>query len=217
MASERKVNLFNVPPRSRDYSRETTEERVEIMRHFGREYFDDPAFVGYGGYNYNGMWRETALSIAQYFELPDNARILDVGCAKGFLLYDFKMANPTFQVHGVDVSEYAIDNAMPLVKDNLTCTSCAELPADDASFDLVISVDVLQQLEEFECRKAVREINRVGRNHRFVSMNSYTNETEKSNLARWEPALGCLLSVDEWTQLLKEENYTGHYWLTTFV
>lgn len=186
MEGDREVNLFNVHPRKRNYPGKIADGRKKIMFCFGSEYFDDPTFPGFRGYKYNGSWREAARRISEYFDLFDGAKILDVGCAKGFLLYDFKMVNPSLQVHGVDISKYAIENGMPFVKDNLICASCTHLPYEDSQFDLVITIDTLQQVKEADCRQAVREINRVGRKHRFITVHSYRDEVEKDNLVRWE-------------------------------
>lgn len=217
MVDEREVNLFNVQPKSRNYPSEISDEQRKILSRFGKEYYDDMTLPGYRGYQYNGRWREVARRIVEFFNLADGAKILDVGCAKGFLLYDFKMVNPTLQVHGVDVSEYAIENALPLVKDNCICTSCTHLPYDDAMFDLVICVATLHNLAQSDCRRAIREINRVGKEHRFIMVHSYRNEVEKNNLLRWEVTIQLVISVDEWKQLFKEDNYEGLHWFQTFI
>ena len=51
-----------------------------------KEYFDGSREQGYGGYKYDGRWRQVAKDIIKHYSLKDNAKILDIGCAKGFLL-----------------------------------------------------------------------------------------------------------------------------------
>ena len=97
---DREVNLFDLKPKERDYSRVVSEEHRSKMARFGVEYFDEPDFPSYKGYRYDGRWQGVAKRMSEYFGLNDGASILDVGCAKGFFLYDLKMTNNTF---GTDV------------------------------------------------------------------------------------------------------------------
>ena len=43
--------------------------------------------------------------------LNEKSSLLDVGCAKGFMLYDLIRLIPGITVKGIDISEYAIQNA----------------------------------------------------------------------------------------------------------
>ncbi len=213
MEDARQVNLFNVQLKERIYPETITDAQKEVLFNFGREYYDDTSFPGFGGYEYDGSWSDVAGDIFDYFNLPDDAEILDVGCAKGFLLYDFKKAKPNCRVHGVDISAYAIENAIPQVRSNLICAGCTKLPFEDSSFDLVTCLDTLHNLTESDCRQAVREISRVGRRHQFVMVHSYHDEVQRNNLIRWEATIRLVLSVDEWKRLFAQEGYEGlYYW-----
>ena len=141
---------------------------------------------------------------------------MDVGCAKGFLLYDLKELNPTFHVYGIDISSYAVENAMPSIKDNLICTTAATLPYRDSEFDLVVSVNTLLNLSEADCRRAIREINRVSKGHGFIQVPAYRNEVERRNLVNWVPTAQVVMHVDEWKQMLMEEEFEGHYYWFIF-
>lgn len=209
MKDNREVNLFNVRLKERVYPDAITDTQKKVLFDFGREYYDDPSFPGFRGYEYDGSWSDVAKDIFDHFDLPDDAKILDVGCAKGFLLYDFKKAKPNCQVYGVDISEYAIANAMPEIKSNLVCAGCTNLPFEDSAFDLVMCLDTLHNLTESDCRQAVREISRVGRQHQFIMVHSYYDKAQKNNLLRWEATIRLVLSVDEWKQLFTEEGYQG--------
>ncbi|MCF7889143.1 MAG: class I SAM-dependent methyltransferase [Victivallales bacterium] len=216
MADLQEVDLFKVPLKHRNYSNIAAEQKRTLSK-FGKEYYDEPSMPGYRGYEYNGNWRNIARDIVNYYKLLNNAKILDVGCAKGFLLYDFYKINPTFELYGVDISEYAIKNAMPEIKNNLTVTSCTNLPYDNSKFDLVISTDTLHNLEEKGARKAVTEINRVGKIHKFIMVHSYRNDKERDNLINWEATIKTIRSVDEWKELYYQENYTGQYYWKIFI
>src|SRR3990167_2124024 len=99
----------------RDYVRRVVEhdkaECAEIATEFGQDYWDGERRFGYGGYHYDGRWRPVAELMAQHYKLRSDAHILDIGCGKGFLLYEFTQVLPEAQVFGVDISEYAIKNA----------------------------------------------------------------------------------------------------------
>lgn len=216
MSKTREVNLFNISLKHRDQS-DITDEQRKVLFNFGKEYYDEASMPGYRGYKYNGGYQDVARKMVDYFSLPQDAKILDVGCAKGFLLYDFHMINPGFQLYGVDISEYAIEHAMPEVRKNLICKSCTNLPYDNDMFDLVISTDTLHNLTEEQCRQAVREINRVGGKHSFIMVHSYRTEQEKENLIKWEATIRLVRSVDEWKQLYHEESYQGLYYWKIFI
>ena len=116
MRDEREVNLLNVKPKKRDYSHPVTPLEREVLGKFGKEYFDSPFIHGYHGYEYNKLYRPAAKNLIDFYGLQDGCKILDVGCAKGFLLQDLKELNPTFQVYGVDASFFAIAEGMPSIK-----------------------------------------------------------------------------------------------------
>ena len=108
--------LSKYPKTKRDLSKRLenkTEDVRKIARKFGKDFFDGERKYGYGGFNYNPKyWSEVVKDFSNYYNLNDESKILDVGCAKGFMLYDFYKLNPQLDLHGVDVSKYAIDNSI---------------------------------------------------------------------------------------------------------
>ena len=85
--------LSSLPKSNRDIkSRAESKdaEVIKIAKRFGYDYFDGDRKFGYGGYSYDGRWRSVAKDIIEFFKLKDGDKILDVGCAKGFLLYDLE-------------------------------------------------------------------------------------------------------------------------------
>ena len=83
-----------------------TPEHVRFARKFGELYFDGPREYGYGGYQYDGRWKPVALDIISHFGLTTGSRVLDIGCAKGFLVKD--LVNLGMDAFGIDISEYAV-------------------------------------------------------------------------------------------------------------
>ena len=58
------------------------------------------------------------------------------------MVYDFLKLNPKFEIKGIDISNYAINNCKSEVANNLQVASCDNF--EDNSFDLVISINTMQ-------------------------------------------------------------------------
>ena len=178
---------------------------------FGQEYFDGDRKYGYGGYRYDGRWVSVAEAMVKHYGLKPGARILDIGCGKGFLVHDFLKVLPGCEVFGVDVSEYAITHAMPEVKDRLQVASAVALPFPDQDFDLVVAINTLHNLRLPELEKALREMERVGRGDKYVVNDSYRDEREKVNLMYWQLTCECFYTPDEWRWIFDQVGYRGDY------
>lgn len=198
----------------RDYIERMVNGKVSCMRvakQYGRDYWDGPRKYGYGGYKYDGRWEAVARQLIDFYNLKRDARILDVGCGKGYLLYEFKKLLPESLVNGIDISEYAIANSKEEVKPFLTLLSAQKANSfKDKEFDLVFSNTTLHNLEIRELKTALQEIERVGKN-KFIVVESYRNETELFNLQCWALTCESFFSVGEWIWLLGEFGYTGDY------
>ena len=212
----KEINLLNSHPKTkRDYNKRAEEKNLDIIaiaKQFGKDFFDGDRKCGYGGYKYDGRWRAVAERMKEYYNLPANAAILDIGCAKGFLLNDFKELMPNSFVAGVDVSEYAIGQAMPSIKPFLKVASAEKLPFDDKSFDLVISINSIHNLPPERLKQALREITRVCRGHSYITVDAWRNEQERDDLFKWVLTAETMMHVDDWKKLFKEVGYTGDYW-----
>jgi ubiquinone/menaquinone biosynthesis C-methylase UbiE len=209
------VNLLELYPRAkRDLERraEISGQTRAIARKFGREFFDGSRDEGYGGYRYDGRWVPVVKYIIEHYALPEQAAILDVGCAKGFMLHDFKLAMPSCFIAGIDISAYAVENAMESVRSSLQVANCRDLPYTDKSFDLVISINTVHNLKLEECKKAIREIERVGRQHKFIVVDAYSNDEEKDRMYKWNLTAQTILHVQEWIKLFREVGYSGDYY-----
>lgn len=210
------INLLSThPAANRDYDKRAqgkTPEIIRIAKQFGKEFFDGDRKCGYGGYRYDGRWKTVAQRMKDYYQLSEDCAILDIGCAKGFLLYDFKELMPNCTVAGVDVSEYAIENAMPPVKPYLKVANAERLPYPDKSFNLVISINSIHNLPLERLKKALKEVERVSRGHSYITVDAWRNEEEQENLYKWVLTAETMMHVDDWKKLFEEVGYTGDYW-----
>lgn len=186
-------------------------EAVMVAKKYGKDYWDGDRRYGYGGYKYDGRWKVVAEQLIQIYQLPRNAKILDVGCGKGFLLYELKQVLPDAEVTGFDISEYGIANAKEEIRDRLFVYKAQDAyPFGDKQFDLVISLGCCHNLRFFELKSALSEIERVGKNKYFM-VESYRNEQELFNLECWALTCESFFDVGEWIWLFSHFGYTGDY------
>ena len=184
---------------------------AKLAKKWGFDYWDGDRRINYGGYKYiNNRWTPVIKALISHYKLPLDAKILDVGCGKGFLLYDFFKTNPESDLYGIDISEYAIKNAKPEIQEKITLGNATKLPWPDNFFDLVISINTLHNLYTFELEKAILEIQRVGLN-KYICVESYRNEEEKANLLYWQVTCESFYTPEEWKWWFKKNNYNGDY------
>ncbi len=199
----------------RDYLARVNEvpkaEAAAVAKRFGKEYWDGDRRFGYGGYRYDGRWLPVASAMAKHYGLKAGSSVLDVGCGKGFLLYEFGRAVPGLQLRGIDISSYAVENAKPEMRPFLQVGDAAALPFEDKSFDLVVSLTTLHNLKCYNLEKALREIERVGRRHKYIVVESFRNEQEKANLLYWQLTCESFYWPDEWEWWFKHAGYTGDH------
>jgi ubiquinone/menaquinone biosynthesis C-methylase UbiE len=148
----------------------------------------------------------------EYYGLTNKSSILDVGSCKGFMLHDFIKALPSLTIAGIDISDYTLENTLDDVKPFCQKASCDDLPFEDNSFDLVISIATIHNLELEGVKKSLREIMRVTRKDAFIKVNGYVTEEEHQELENWNLVAKTILHVDEWKKLFDETGYTGDYW-----
>jgi ubiquinone/menaquinone biosynthesis C-methylase UbiE len=198
----------------RDYLARVNEfpkaEAAKLAKQFGKDYWDGDRKVGYGGMRYDGRWRVVADAMAKHYGLKAGDKILDVGCGKGFLLYDFTQTVPGIEVRGLDISSYAIENAKEEVKPFLQVGHAKQLPFAEKSFDLVISITTLHNLYCYDLDSALREMERVGK-QKYLVVESYRNEEEKANLLYWQLTCEAFCTPEEWAWWFKQTGFTGDY------
>ena len=191
-----------------------TEEDKRISKQFGRDYFDGDRRHGYGGYQYHPrFWTDTVRYIRDYYQLPDDAAILDIGCAKGFMLHDFMQLMPHAHCAGIDISEYAIENALDAVKPIVQVGNATSLPYANNNFDLVLAINTIHNLPYEECKQSLREIQRVSRRNAFIMVDAYRTEEQREAMLRWVLTAETMLHVDDWLKLFSDAGYTcDYYW-----
>jgi SAM-dependent methyltransferase len=211
------INLMDHYPRSKRpiderASRVTDADRA-IARQFGKDYFDGDRIHGYGGYHYHPrFWQATVRRFRDHYGLKPGDRVLDVGCAKGFMLHDFKELIPGLTIAGIDISEYAIAHAKEEIKPFLRVGNAKELPYDDRSFDLVVAINTIHNLDLPECKQALREIQRVTRRHAFIMVDAWRDEEERERLQRWVVTCRTAMHVLDWKRVFAEVGYVGDYY-----
>ena len=212
------INLMDRYPKSKraidERARLITEVHREIARRFDKAFFDGDRLNGYGGYNYHPrFWGETVKRFRDHYRLSGDASVLDVGCGKGFMLHDFKALMPDLTVAGIDISEYAVENTIEPVAEFCRVGNARELPFEDDSFDLVISINTIHNLPREECKQALREIERVSRAHAFIVNDAWRNEEERGRMLAWNLTALTYMHVDDWVKFFAEAGYTkDYYW-----
>ena len=188
------------------------EKAAELAKKWAFDYWDGDRRINYGGYRYlEGRWEKVAKKMVEHYKLRPGDRILDVGCGKGFLLFDFTKVLPGIEVHGLDISSYAIENAKPEIKHRIVEGSAVSLPYLDDYFDLVISLNTLHNLYNFELIEALKEIERVGKECKYVCVESYRNEVEKTNLLYWQLTCEAFCTPAEWEWWFSIAGYSGDH------
>jgi SAM-dependent methyltransferase len=183
----REVDLLeNYPKPKRDVAARgsgKTEADRAIARRFDKEFFDGDRSTGYGGFSYHPrFWQPVIPTLQAHFGLSAASSVLDVGCAKGFMLHDLAELIPGITVRGIDVSSYAIENAIESMRPHVSVADARELPFDDGSFDVVIAINTIHNLDRPDLIRALREIERVARRGAFVTVDAYRNEEERTRM-----------------------------------
>ena len=190
---------------------------AELAKPMGYDYWDGDRRIYYGGYKYiEGRWEKVARAVAEHYGLKPGDKILEVGCGKGFLLYDFTKVVPGIEVYGIDISQYAITHSKEEIKDRIQLGNATSLPYPDNHFDFVISINVVHGLYNYDLDKALREIERVGKKNKYICVESYRNETEKANLLYWQVTCEAFCTPEEWNWWFKHTGYSGDHSLIYF-
>lgn len=208
--------LVNYPKTKRNVKErgaQKTEEDRRIARQFGKDFFDGDRKHGYGGFSYQSrFWQPVIPTFQEYWNLNKDSSVLDVGSGKGFMLYDMRELIPGITVKGVDISEYAIEHTKEEVKPFVQVANAIELPFEDNSFDVVIAINTIHNLEREECGKALQEIERVSRGKSYITVDAYRTDEEKEAMFDWNLTAKTIMHVDEWIAFFDEVGYTGDYY-----
>lgn len=214
----KEVNLLSALPKpKRNITARATAKTPEIIaksREYGFEYFDGPRDLGYGGYRYDGRWVPVAKDIVTHFGLKPGDRVLDVGCAKGFLVKDLLTACPGLEAFGLDISEYAMMHCEPETVGRLHLGDAIKLPFPDRSFAAVICINTIHNLARPDLITALREIERLAPGKGFVQVDSYRTPEQKAVFEEWVLTAKHHDYPQGWIDLFREAGYTGDYFWT---
>ena len=211
----KEINLLSSLPKSkRDIKARCGAKDSDVIRvakQFGKEYFDGDRKYGYGGYKYDGRWQSVARDIIDFFGLKIGDKVLDIGCAKGFLVYDLMQEGRMLDVIGIDVSYYALENCLPEVAHRLYLADAVNIPFPDKYFDLVISINTLHNLPRDKCIHALKEIERVSKGKGYVVVDAYNTPEEKQLFESWVLTAETYGTPEFWLDIFNEAGYTGYY------
>ena len=185
---------------------------AELAKKFAYDYWDGDRRICYGGYKYiPGRWETVARKMKDFYKLGEKPKILDIGCGKGYLLFDFLKVIPNAEIYGLDISNYAIENSKSEIKSFIQHGNSNKLPWPDNYFDLVISINTLHCLDNFNLEKSLIEMERVGKKNKYLCVESFRNESEKANLLYWQVTCEAFHKPEAWLWWFKKTGYKGDY------
>jgi len=212
------INLLKEYPRTKrnpkERAQKKTDEHRRVARQFEKDFFDGDRSVGYGGYSYRPeFWEGVVKTLMNHYSLTKDSNVLDVGCAKGYMLFDLTQAVPGIKVKGIDISNWAIENSHWFVKPYLEVRNAKDLSCfKDKEFDLVISINTIHNLPLEECKQSLRELERIGRDC-FLTVDAWNTYEEEKSMRDWNLTAQTMMSVKDWKALFEEVGYSGDfYW-----
>jgi SAM-dependent methyltransferase len=214
MNSFKKINLLNTFPkvsRNIQLRKDNKSHNRDLALKFDKEYFDGSREQGYGGYKYDGRWKPVATKLVSLFSLKKQSKFLDIGCAKGFLLYDLYAVDPLIDLYGLDISEYAKSNSPIEIRDKIKIGNCKHLDFPTDFFDGVVAINTVHNLEINDCINAINEIQRVSNGNAFIQVDAYRNDKELNVFKDWMLTAKTFLKPEEWLEVFNKANYTGYY------
>jgi len=120
--------------------------------------------------------------ICQLVDLKPNHKILDIGCGEGL---SFEMFNKTNKIIGLDTNEKPriFQKNFKYIKGNCVNLSFFK----NKEFDLVVCIGVLEHVFPFKkLKRAVKEIQRVGKSYVVVVPHMYTIIEPHYQLPFWQ-------------------------------
>jgi protein-L-isoaspartate(D-aspartate) O-methyltransferase len=175
---------------------------------FGYDYFDNINHgVGYGGYKYDGRYAEVVKEICEHYGLKPGDKVLEIGCAKGYVLVEFQKLG--MEVIGLDKSIYAIKNCHPDLIGKILYSNSNKLPFLDNYFDLILGKEVLPHIEKNELKILINECIRVGKKNMFFEIQTGRNKKEIEGMLIWDRTHKTLETPEWWDNFLESLGYKG--------
>ena len=217
----KKINLItnNHKKTKRNYLKRMLNRKVETMKvskKYEYDYWDGSRKFGYGGYYYDGRWKEIAKKIIKKYKLTSKSKVIDFGCGKGYLIYELSNILNSNNIYGVDISKYAIKNVPKSIKSKTKVYDVRNgLNYKAKQFDLAISINLIHNFELPELKNFLNSIVKISKKS-FISTESYRNDRELFNLQCWALTCNSFFSEKEWKWLFQEYNYDRDYELIYF-
>ncbi len=189
-----------------------TKKIIDISRKYGKLYFDGDRKYGYGGYYYDGRWKKVAKNIIKKYNLKKGDKVLDIGCAKGFLVKD--LLDLGIDAYGIDISEYAIINSPKETYGRISLCSAEKIFFPNKSFEFVLSINTIHNLTKTKCIKAIKEINRLSKKNSFIQVDAYKTKEQKKIFENWVITAKYHDYTKNWEKLFKSCNYKGDWYWT---
>ena len=129
---------------------------------YDHDYFDRGCYSGksnYPDYSWERIGGEVEKTAAHIIKHLAPAKLLDVGCAKGFLVK--ALYERGVDAYGIDASEYAVSKVPETVIDRVKLGMASDLPYQSDEFDLVTILDVLEHIPEESADQTCAELLRV--------------------------------------------------------
>ena len=181
-------------------------EAMRVARLYEYDYWDGKRRYGFGGYDYiQDYWTPVAKKLIKKFKLTNKSRILDIGCGKGFLLFEIKKILKNIKIEGIDISKHAIKNSKKEVKKYLKRIDINKYKFK-GKYDLIISINTLHNLEIDDLSKVVKKIVKFSKNS-YIAVEGYRNIEELFNLQCWALTANTFFSKNEWIWFLRNLNY----------
>jgi len=205
------LNLLPAGPKPTATRAQATEfDRREHWK-LSNLYFDGSREQGYGGYYKDERWKPVANFLIDKYTLGPKSKVLELGCAKGFLLSEIRELIPEIELWGLDISRYALEKVRPEDNIFLVQGNFESLPFRKNYFDLVISLNSVHNILTLnETIRALSEIDRIS-NDSIISVAAYTNLEEKKFLDQWAVVASTYLTENDWLDVFKLSNFQGDY------
>ncbi len=137
---------------------------------YNKEFWDKYTEANEGKYN-----KEFANFIKDLVTSLRCTSVLEIGCGTGI---DLRMFSESFQIHGVDLNDYALDIARKKLSiANFKKASITELPFEDSSIDFVFTHGLMNYLDDVTLEKGISEMYRVA--GKYIMNCEKFEETEK--------------------------------------
>jgi len=178
---------------------ESIELVKKILNDLISEKFDKNYYFGsiYSNYDEFLDWKKITKDLIRRFKFNS---FLDIGCGCGNLVKEIKKQKAeSFDVYGVDISDFAVRRADVSF---VILADCQSLPFEDSRFDIVHILGTLSYLSSLkEIKQAIKEAYRVSKKI-ILFDDVYIEPGKKSD--DYDPYRKQVFSQEEWLCLWKE-------------